>query len=214
MSEIAGILCTTFAFAVIVMGPMVTRNDLRHDLAHLAVLKTWPVRGAAIVRGEILAPAIVLSLLSSALLCAAALSGGTLFEVIGGSGASRLSLAVAAIVVAPAMITTHLAVHNAVAVMFPAWSRIGAPAAGGVEMMGQNMLVMVGTMIALAVAIVPAALAAGVAALVIKLVAGTVPLVLPAAILAAVLLLECLVATGVLGRVLDGTDVNAIERPE
>ena len=81
-------------------------------------------------------------------------------------------------------------------------------------MMGQNMLVMVGTVIALAVAIAPAAIVAGIGALVITIAAGGVPIVLPAAIFAAVLLLQCLAATEVLGRVLDRTDVSRIERPE
>ena len=90
------------AVSVILLGPTMIRSDLRHDMAHLAVLKTWPVSGAALVRGEVLAPAVLLSLLATALLvCGAALSGGTLYEVIVWSGATRASFAVAAIVCRP-----------------------------------------------------------------------------------------------------------------
>jgi len=68
--------------------------------------------------------------LSSALLaCGAAFSGGAVLDFIHWSGASRVSFAVSAIVVASAILTAHLVVHNAVAVMFPAWVRIGARAA-------------------------------------------------------------------------------------
>ena len=213
--QTAGIVCTTLATIVIFLGPTMIRNDLRTDLAYLAVLKTWPASGAAIVRGEILTPAVLLSLLSSALLaCGAAFSGGAVLDFIHWSGASRVSFAVSAIVVASAILTAHLVVHNAVAVMFPAWVRIGARAAPGVEMMGQNMLVMAGAVIVLAAAVAPAALAAVVAVVVMHQFAGSVPLVVPAALFAGVLLLECLAAAGALGRVLDATDVNAMERPE
>src|SRR6185503_5523603 len=165
-SDTVGTMCLMAAAMVAFMGPTMIRSDLRQDLAHLAVLKTWPVRGAAVVRGEILAPAIVLSLVSSALLAGgAAISGRDLFGATFGSGAGRVSFAVASILAASAIITTHLVVHNAAAVVFPAWVRVGTPAAAGVEMMGQNMLVMMGTLIVLALAIVPAAIAAGVAAL-------------------------------------------------
>ena len=129
------------------------------------------------------------------------------------SGATRASFAVAAIVVAPAIITTHLLLHNAVAVIFPAWARIG-PAGAGVEMMGQNMLVMAGTAIVLTLAIVPAALVAGVAAAITGLAAGRVPIVIPATVFSAALLCECLAATVGLGRVLDRTDVAAIAAVE
>ena len=210
-SQTAGAMCTLLAAGVILLGPTMIRSDLRHDLAHLAVLKTWPVTGAALVRGEILAPALVLSLFSSALLaCGAAVSGGPVYDAVIRTGASRISLAAAAIVAAAAIITVHLIVHNAVALIFPSWARIGAQPAGGVEMMGQNMLVMVGTVIALAVAMVPAAIVAGIGALVISIAAGAVPIVLPAALFAAVVLLECLAATAVLGRVLDRTDGNTV----
>ena len=194
-SQAAGILCTMLAAGVILLGPTMIRSDLRHDMAHLAVLKTWPVSGAALVRGEVLAPAALLSLLATALLvCAAALSGGALYDLIVLSGATRASFAVAAIVVAPAIITTHLLLHNAVAVIFPAWARIG-PAGSGVDMMGQNMLVMAGTAIVLTLAIVPAALVAGVAAAITGLAAGRVPIVVPATVFSAALLCECLAAT-------------------
>src|SRR6185436_7078018 len=53
--EMLAVLCLMLAAMTVLMGPMMIRNDLRQDLASLAVLKTWPIRGAALVRGEVLA---------------------------------------------------------------------------------------------------------------------------------------------------------------
>src|SRR5262249_32146200 len=64
LMETLAIFCVVFAAMTTLMGPMVIRNDLRQDLAHLALLKAWPVRGAAIVRGEVLAPLVVLTVLA------------------------------------------------------------------------------------------------------------------------------------------------------
>src|SRR6185436_6153707 len=52
-------------FVSVIMGPQIARNDLRQDLANLSLLRMWPVRGATLVRGEILAPAAILISLTS-----------------------------------------------------------------------------------------------------------------------------------------------------
>ena len=44
------------AFAIL-LAPQIVRMDLRQDLRHLELLKTWPVKAAAVVRGEMLWPA-------------------------------------------------------------------------------------------------------------------------------------------------------------
>src|SRR6185436_16626294 len=89
------------AFAV-VMGPQMVRRDLRQDLNALAILKTWPIRGAALVRGEVLAPAIVLTVIASiALVVAAVLSVGTPYAA---DLPNRWSLLAAALFVAPGLV--------------------------------------------------------------------------------------------------------------
>ena len=42
-------------FAVL-LGPQIVRTDLRADLGHLELLKTWPVKAPAVIRGEMLWP--------------------------------------------------------------------------------------------------------------------------------------------------------------
>src|SRR5207245_1059163 len=45
-----------------ILGPQAMRGDLRGDLLHLDQLKTWPVRAAAVIRGELLWPTTLLTL--------------------------------------------------------------------------------------------------------------------------------------------------------
>ena len=66
-------LCLFGAFMAMVLGPQMARSDLRQDLAALATLKTWPMRGATIVRGEVMAPALVLTTVIYLCLSAAAI---------------------------------------------------------------------------------------------------------------------------------------------
>src|SRR5262249_26579312 len=63
----AGVISGLSIFSLILVmitglvGPQMARNDLRQDLGHIATLKTWPVSSAALIRGEILAPAALLT---------------------------------------------------------------------------------------------------------------------------------------------------------
>src|SRR4029077_21021792 len=61
LAQALGLLATFGAIFASVIGPQVLRVDLRQDLQHLEVLKTWPVRAAAVVRGEMLCPPSVIT---------------------------------------------------------------------------------------------------------------------------------------------------------
>ena len=198
-------LFLVIALFAVVLGPAMAKWDLRQDLANLVVLKTWPVSGAAIIRGELLAPAVVLcSGATVSILLAGVLAPATLFT--GATAVSgRLSLTVAAILVANTVIITQLVVQNGIAVSFPAWLRITpGTGMGGVEATGQMMVVMYGGLIAVAVAVlVPSAVAA---ALMFTL--GGI--LLPALAFALVLLVECYAASEILGGILDRTDLQDV----
>lgn len=215
IAEGLAILCLLLAAMTIVVGPMMIRNDLRQDLANLEVLKAWPVSGAVLVRGESLAPAAVLSALSWLFIIGAtALSSRLLLGLGIGTVAGRLSYVVAALIVAPGLIVTQVVVQNGIAVMFPAWISVGATRARGLDVMGQRMLMLAGTMVALVLAVVPAAVFGGLAALAVYFATSLIPVILPAAIVTAVLLVECLLATEALGRIMDRTDIGAVDAPE
>ena len=205
------------AAMLILMGPQMMRNDLRQDLAHLGMLKTWPVTGAAIVRGEVLAPALVMSAIVWLLILLGGLLSADLFAHIGDAPLpilDRLSYALAAAILAPPIILAQTVVLNGIAVMFPAWSSVGASRSRGIDAMGQRLLMMAGITLTLALSLLPGAAVAAGLMFVVYWLTGTLLIVLPALLVALVVIVECFVATELLGRVLDRTDVTAIEPVE
>jgi hypothetical protein len=98
-------LCT-LAVAVagftVILGPQVIRTDLRDDLRHLELLKTWPLKPSAVIRGEMLFPGAALTAIAwLALTCAAILSAAG-FPLL--SLGWRLSGATTALVLAPTLL--------------------------------------------------------------------------------------------------------------
>ena len=194
-----------------ILGPQMARRDLRQDLNALATLKTWPIRGAGLVRGEIMAPAIVLTTIAwLALIVAAVLSTNHAFAE---EFASRWSLLAGAMFVVPGIVLAQLVAQNGLAVTFPSWVSID-PRPGGVDAMGQGMLVMLAVLLALVAAILPAALVAGVVGGVLYLLLGTIPVVLPAAIAGAALLVEAFIGTEFIGAILERSDISAVDARE
>ena len=199
-----GVMTTT-------IGPYAARNDLRQDLAHLSVLKTWPVSGATLVRGEVLAPTVMLSAIAGLIIVGVATvaTAGT-FNVIGSIG-SRVQYGAAAFFVAVAVIAVQIVVQNAVAVLFPGWVAIGPARAAGVDAMGQRMIMFFGTMLILPVVLLPAAVVAALVAFSLQAATGAVAVAIPAAIGLAIVLAECLLICTGLGRALDRTDPSAVD---
>jgi len=98
--------------------------------------------------------------------------------------------------------------------MFPAWVAIGASRSRGIDAMGQRLLLMAANLLALLLAALPGVAVGGGAALVVYALTGTIRIVMPVLLAAVVVLAECWVATELLGRVLDRTDVTAIDAAE
>jgi hypothetical protein len=165
--ELIALLSLGLAGVVLLFGPLTLRYDLRRDLEMLDVLKSWPVRGRDLVGAEVLAPALLVSGVAALGLCvafAASLASTVPLPPVG----DRLAILVAALAVAPAVVTVLFLVQNAAALLFPAWSAIGPDRATGFEATGQRILTFVGTAFALVVAVLPAALVGGVAAVVAR----------------------------------------------
>lgn len=222
-SKSAGVISVLSIFALIIVvmtvmvGPQIARNDLRQDLVHLATLKTWPVSSAALIRGELLAPAAILTAFAWTFILASMFlipniphtsAKFALFVV------NRVSYGLAALLIAPALILVQLLVQNAMAILFPAWVVVGATRSRGVDVMGQRLVMQAGIWLTLLLAVVPAALVAGVVAAGVYWATGVLPVVLAAAVGAAVIFSECLLATEALGRALDRADVGSIEPTE
>lgn len=213
-TEMAGILLIMLVSMTVLFGPMMARNDLRQDLTNLALIKTWPVPGSALLRGEVLAPAVLLSSLVVVLIGGGALLLAPRMAQSGVSGFDLAAYVATALVLAPMLILGQVVLQNAITVLLPAWAGIGASRARGIDAMGQRILLTFGTLLGLIVGLIPAAIVGGGAGLVFYVISGRVLILIPAVVAAGVILLECWVATELLGAVLDRTDVSAIDAEE
>jgi ABC-2 type transport system permease protein len=208
MARTLGTLCLVFGGYVVLLGPQMMTHDLRRDLAHLSLLKTWPLPGAVVVRGEVMAPAIVLSagawiLIGAALSMSSSMPFSATVPLF-----DRISFAVGAMLIAPGLILVQVVLQNAIAMIFPAW--VGVARTRGIDVMGQRLLMMAGVTLVLAVACVPAAIAAGLVGFAIRAGFGFVPIVIPAGVGLVILLLQCGVAVEALGNLFERTDISAV----
>ncbi len=188
------------------VGPLLVRNDLRGDLAHLGVLRTYPLRGRTIVFAEILSSAATLTVMQIGL----ALLAFALFTPI--AIGPRASILAGALVVLPAVNLTSLTIQNAVAILIPGWTRLGAavPEAGqvGFEAVGQRALAGIGSLLALAISLAPPTGAAVGLAL---LLGGSIPAVTAGVIAGlAVAAVEIWLAVLFIGRLFDRTDAVSV----
>src|SRR5207302_105710 len=69
----------------------------------------------------------------------------------------RVSGGTALAILAPALVFAQLTIHNAVALMFPAWVPVGSQRPRGLDAMGQRMIMLAGTWLVLAIMILPGA---------------------------------------------------------
>ncbi len=206
LSEAFAALCAMIFVLTIFMGPLMARNDLRQDLANLAVLKTWPVSGTELVRGEVLAPAALLTVI--AWFCAL---GGLIFSA---SIKMNPSWIVAAALLAPGVILLQLLGQNGLAVTWPSWFATGASRPRGIDVMGQRLLMMAAMLLMLIIVVVPAGLAGAAAIFGLYYIAGSSNAVIPAIVAAAVLLIEAYLISHAIGKLLDRTDISAIDATE
>ena len=200
------------AAAATLLGPMSVTSDLRGDLRHMELLKTWPVRGGALVRGEILWPAVLLTAFAwLALVCGAVLSV-TAFPRW--TISLRVSLWAAATIVVPALVFAQYTIHQAAAVLFPAW----IPADNemrGFDSMGQRLILFGGVLLGLIAMVLPGAIAAAIVGLVFyRLTNSPLVFVPAAAVCLAIVATEVIVATEALGPMYDRIDLSGVERSE
>jgi hypothetical protein len=200
------------AAIVVLVGPQAIRSDLRGDLRHLGQLKTWPVKAAAVIRGELSWPVTALTLcVWSALACGTVLSAAAFPGV---PIVTRLSLCAAAFLLAPALIAAQLIVHNAAAVLFPAWVPTGRQRARGLDALGQRLVLFGGVMLGLAVVVGPGAIVGGFVAFVFYRWLGVAVAVPAAAVCLTVVAMEVLLATEALAGAFDRIDLSAVEPAE
>lgn len=210
LAEAIGLLATFAAVFASVIGPQIFRVDLRQDLQHLDVLKTWPVRAAAVVRGEMLWPATVVTILTwvfgavSVFLSAATFSTTPL--------SLRIAGGLAGMILAPALVIAQFTIHNTGALLFPAWVPLGMGRPRGVDAMGQRLFMLGATWIMLVFVVAPGLIAGGIIWFAFRRFAGWWILIPAAAVCSAIVGVEVLMATEALGPAYERLDLTSVER--
>jgi ABC-2 type transport system permease protein len=197
----------TLAFLTL-LGPVVMRNDLRMDLLHLNVIKSYPVRGWRVVLGEVLAPAVVLTAVEWFLIV---ITSATLTGMgrVPWRADQRFAFALAAMLLFPFFSFIALLVQNGAALILPAWVHLGRAQQRGIEAMGQRLITMVATMVVLIVAVVPAGVLFAIVYYPAMLFIGYAAVPLAASVSCCALFLEAVAGTALLGRVFDRLDPSA-----
>lgn len=200
-------LALAFAAVTVLLGPMLFRTDLRTDLRRLDMLRTLPLSGLQVVRGELLAPALLLTATELALLALAfGLTAGTQLRSF--PLASRLGWAAGAALLLPAATAAVLVVQNAAALVFPSLlvdDEEQAPR--GVEAAGTRLLNLGATLLLLLLGFLPGGvLGLAVGALAVWAGLGPLSYTLGCGAVAAVLLAEVLLALRWMGRGLERLD--------
>lgn len=143
----------TFGAMLLVFGGRLIRNDLRHDMLHLPMLKTLPISGRDMVIAEVASSALPMAALQFVLLLVAFTSSlwSPLVELPLGI---RTGILIAAPFATVALNAALLTIQNGLAVLFPAWMRLGASVNTGVEALGQNLIATMANLLSLAFALV------------------------------------------------------------
>lgn len=218
MGRARGLAAALGAFAMgatvflILMGPQALRIDMRDDLRHLEVLKTWPVRSSAVVRGELIWPGVLLTAMAWTAIAVALYLSGTIMLRVG--LAWRMGIGAAIAILTPALVFSQLTIHNAVALVFPAWVALGNPRARGLDAMGQRLIVLGGTWLLLILSVIPGAIAGAILWFAFKQFIGPMALVPAALACTAIIAIEVLLATEALGPAYERLDMMAVERAE
>jgi ABC-2 type transport system permease protein len=156
---VVGVMSLMCAAYTLVFGPMIARQDLRHDLPNADILKTYPLPGWQIVLGEVLAPIVVITALVWLQLLAAALN----FQMPRGAAlpaGTRTAVALGLAALVPFLTAIMVLVMNAAVLLFPAWVPQGAARARGIDVMGQRLFFVAGLFLTMTASLLPAAIVA------------------------------------------------------
>jgi hypothetical protein len=108
----------------------------------------------------------------------------------------------------------QLMVHNAVAILFPAWVPLGNQRPRGLDAMGQRLIMLGGTWLLLVLMALPGALAGAIVWFALGRFVGPAMLVPAAVVCAAIIGIEVLLATEMCGPMYERLDLTAVERAE
>ena len=160
---VVGMISLTAGAYVLLLGPHLARQDLRGDMPHADILKTYPLRGWELLLGQILTPVAILTGLTWLCLLAAALTlqpTGRMALTFTPPVLWAIALGIAA--VTPFVGALQLLILNGATIIFPAWfhSLRAVGPGGGIELMGQRLIFVFGQFIVILTALLPASLTA------------------------------------------------------
>jgi len=153
------------------------RNDLRAELAHLELVRTWPVAPTQFVLAQVASPALLSFLLSvmGLGLTLAGILGSRLAEALWGDpspmvlGVAGTNLALSFAGVLPVLAGAAFAVSamlNTMAIIAPAWLAESSDSNKGIAAFGQRLLLGTFMFLGFGLALVPSAALVGLALLV------------------------------------------------
>lgn len=138
MATALGYVALGMAGILVVFGSVWIRNDLRQDLLYLGLLRSFPLRGRTIVLAEIASSTLALTSLQYVFLAGGYFGVGRTVNLAAYMPpVAFFSLILPVFLVINAM---SLTMHNAAALLFPDWVRLGTVRPGGFETLGQNIL--------------------------------------------------------------------------
>ena len=141
------------------IAPDIFRQDLRFDLAHADLLKSYPISGQNLVLAEMAAPVIIVAALELILLTLSSIVLN--FSHVAGrllTFFASPSFIVVALMFAIPVCGAQLLIRNAIAVFFPAWAVRSKEDVRGFVAIGQRLVVLFGNLVVLAALLVPAAI--------------------------------------------------------
>jgi uncharacterized membrane protein (DUF2068 family) len=149
----------TFAGMLLLFGGRLIRNDLRHDMLNLPMLKALPLSPQELIVAEVASSALPMAVLQQIMIVIAFIGSSTA-ESVPLPIETRLAILFASPFAVVSLNAALLTIQNGLAVLLPAWMRLGTAVNSGVEMLGQNLMATLANLISLAFAlIVPAIIA-------------------------------------------------------
>jgi ABC-2 type transport system permease protein len=144
---------TAVALMLLTFGGRMIRNDLRHDMLNLPLLKALPIAPRDLLIAEVASSTLPMAAIQTAAVIVAFIA-----SLFARNVPVPLSLRIAILVGTPfASLTLNgalLTIQNGLAVMFPAWMRLGSTVSTGVEALGQNLIATMASVLSLAFALI------------------------------------------------------------
>lgn len=168
----AAIVSAVVASYGLLLAPALARGGFSQLFERIDLTKSYPLRGWQVVLGELLAPIALLATIELTLITVAVIGASPRVEV-----PAQLALAAwaAAALLLPPLVGLLFGTQLGVQLALPAWFRPGASSAG-LEVGGQRLLFVFGSLIVMVVALVPASLSAGAAGGVAYFISGEIAL--------------------------------------